>query len=422
MISVCAARVALRNITRLWKVQTRTVREVLDIIVRKQKLQSESCKDKLVESHERAQITRVIGEYLNCAKLVTTCTNWEVHEAIRVRVFGNGKCHLSLLQNYGVPTRTLSYCLKNVSKQLHLTKLKEMQRKMKNRDARREEVKDAIRDLLHRKKTCKAHHSHQGRGGTHGCQSRVGRRAWFSHLSQGAGTSNNILCELHSEKHQRSDKFKRKFSDLEPGTKEPKMKSKRGDIKVAGLSHKRAKQSGPRLAWLMIHKICQMRRDARTRERAQQEAIEKPKCLDLLASVINKLNVATPGNSTMATTTVPPQVPDPPVPAAVRKNYLPRRGKKTLQEVTTAPKDLPELRPRPAPLRRGTAKKLVSIPRANGAGSPAPGSTACPKHLEICTFSVHGSFFNPCGWPIRSSSNCCAQRGGADCWLSLRRP
>ena len=37
-------------------------------------------------------------------------------------------------------------------------------------------------------------------------------------------------------------------------------------IKILGLSHKRAKQSDPRLAWFMFHKICQMYSDINNKE------------------------------------------------------------------------------------------------------------------------------------------------------------
>ena len=72
VINVYSGRVALRNVTQLCKVPTRAVREVLDVVRQKQKMLVESCKDELVESVERAQITRLIGNYLNCAKLAST--------------------------------------------------------------------------------------------------------------------------------------------------------------------------------------------------------------------------------------------------------------------------------------------------------------------------------------------------------------
>ena len=46
-----------------------------------------------------------------------------------------------------------------------------------------------------------------------------------------------------------------------------------GEIKVCGLSHKRAKQGCPRLAWIMFHKICGMLRCIQQNERSHNTRI-----------------------------------------------------------------------------------------------------------------------------------------------------
>ena len=91
VISVYSGRVALRNITQLCKVPTRAVREPVDVIHQKESMLVESCKDELVESVERAQITRLIGNYLDCAKLALTYMDWELHHAIHVCFFETGR-------------------------------------------------------------------------------------------------------------------------------------------------------------------------------------------------------------------------------------------------------------------------------------------------------------------------------------------
>ena len=90
VIIVYPERVALRNPTQICKVPNRSVRELLDFLHQKQKFLVESCKDELVESHERAQITRLIGEYLNCLELAHTYTDWELQCTIYAR-FWDGK-------------------------------------------------------------------------------------------------------------------------------------------------------------------------------------------------------------------------------------------------------------------------------------------------------------------------------------------
>lgn len=57
-----------------------------------------------------------------------------------------------------------------------------------------------------------------------------------------------------------------------------KQHSKTGEIKVAGLGNKRAKQSDPRLAWVIFHIICTMYRDEKkARGRFYQVATEQYK-------------------------------------------------------------------------------------------------------------------------------------------------
>ena len=172
---------------------------------------------------------------------------------------------------------------------------------------------------------------------------------------------NNLLRNLCSANNQRpdmQDKLKKQYARrmvrrvnmLEPGMEGQKKHSKTGEIKVAGLSHKRAKQSNPSLAWIMFHKICRMCRDVRTIEEQHREAIAKKQTgLDLLSSVVEQLNAATP------TPPVPPQAPVPPLQAPVPPPQAPVRTKceitdkdtkKTLQELMKIPKKLQDPQPR----------------------------------------------------------------------------
>ena len=66
------------------------------------------------------------------------------------------------------------------------------------------------------------------------------------------------LCSANNQRPDMQDKSKKQYARrvvrrvnmLEPGMEGQKKHSKTGEIKVAGLSHKRAKQSNPRLAWI----------------------------------------------------------------------------------------------------------------------------------------------------------------------------
>ena len=52
-------------------------------------------------------------------------------------------------------------------------------------------------------------------------------------------------------------------NNIEDGHDNQRKKSRTGLVKVSSISNNRARQSDPRLAWLMFHKISQMYRDIR---------------------------------------------------------------------------------------------------------------------------------------------------------------
>jgi len=52
-----------------------------------------------------------------------------------------------------------------------------------------------------------------------------------------------------------------------------KRKTSTGEIKVAGLSNKRAKQSDPRLAWMMFHSQCEMNHSIKKKQDAYFDKI-----------------------------------------------------------------------------------------------------------------------------------------------------
>eukprot|EP00545_Synedropsis_sp_CCMP1620_P002775 CAMPEP_0119009844 /NCGR_PEP_ID=MMETSP1176-20130426/4633_1 /TAXON_ID=265551 /ORGANISM="Synedropsis recta cf, Strain CCMP1620" /LENGTH=491 /DNA_ID=CAMNT_0006962423 /DNA_START=277 /DNA_END=1750 /DNA_ORIENTATION=+ len=88
-----------------------------------------------------------------------------------------------------------------------------------------------------------------------------------------------------------------------------KRHSKTGEIKVAGLSNKRAKQSDPRLAWAMFHSICAMYRDAKkSRDQFFRDATEQYKDAvedDILGPKAVRPNIPETASETTANTATP---------------------------------------------------------------------------------------------------------------------
>jgi hypothetical protein len=133
----------------------------------------------------------------------------------------------------------------------------------------------------------------------------------------------------------------RRVNKNEPGTKGQKV-TKTGEIKVAGLSNRRAKQSDPRLSWIMFHRICSMYRAAK-KKRMQQ--------MDLMTSSFRE-NVE---DEILGPKSVRPQLPDNPDESAlaVVTPYKRKREEVTrdyaelsVQELTKVPPDLEDIQPR----------------------------------------------------------------------------
>ena len=60
--------------------------------------------------------------------------------------------------------------------------------------------------------------------------------------------------------------FIKRVNNIEDGQNNQRKKSRTGLVKVSIISNNRTRQSDPRLAWLMFHKISQMYRDIREQE------------------------------------------------------------------------------------------------------------------------------------------------------------
>ena len=332
------------------------MREILDIIKHKQRSQVEHHKDELIESHTRAQITRLIGNSLNCSSLAATYTTWELEQTMMARFFDAGKSHSVLLHHYGVPERTLRQWVKKVLDKLGCKTLREVQCKIRDRGVRREDVKNEIRTVIENKKCGRPTQLTRDEEALMVAKAELEGVHGFPVAHKELGHRlNDLIMELGVRKTDIGDKSKLQLAKrvisrincLEPISGEQVKWSRTGEIKVSGLSHKRAKQSDPRLAWLMFRKICEMCRDVRTRERKQREELTKPIGLDLLSSVVDQLNDATPP--------VPPQVPAPDVPPQVPAPFLRKKykisneeAKKSLEELTIVPDDITHLQPRPS--------------------------------------------------------------------------
>ena len=262
-----------------------------------------------------------------------------------------------------MPKKTLRRWLKKLPKQLGIETLQEVQGKVQSREVRRDAVTDTTHSLAQGKKCGRptlltrddealliAKSEIKGAHSFPVCRLELGQRLHEVVMSLGSRT--------HETKKESKLKYEKRVlkrvHELEPERENQQKRNKTGTMKVAGLSHKRAKQSDPRLAWLMFHKICNMCRNGMKDERKHSEAIANQTGLDLLSTVVEQLNEATPTGTAPVPPQVPvplPQVPDPHHPAKhprIKYKITKEEAKKTLQTLTAIPDDLTHLQPRPS--------------------------------------------------------------------------
>ena len=108
-----------------------------------------------------------------------------------------------------------------------------------------------------------------------------------------------------------------------------------GEIKVCGLSHKRAKQGCPRLAWIMFHKICGMLRCIQQNERSHNTRI-------ICASQ------TTPQEQQDMCTITTLAIYKPPQTIRVKQTITREDAVRNVEQLMTIPLDLDQIQPRPS--------------------------------------------------------------------------
>ena len=137
----------------------------------------------------------------------------------------------------------------------------------------------------------------------------------------------------------------RRVNAREPGMQGQTKTSLTGEIRVSGLSNSRAKQSDPRLAWVMFHSICKMFREGKQRvdlyyARLLQGFSEQVED-DYLGPKILRTPAASPDVAQRSAITPSPVVKQ-------RKiEWTEIDAAKSLEELRTVPTDLEDIRPRP---------------------------------------------------------------------------
>ena len=254
VLHVYSGRIKLRNVAQLCKVPSRAVRQLLHVIGQVQKDREDNDKAVFVESTEKMEITRLIGEHIGSRKLKHRYTTWELVEGL-MKYFTGALTQVAVTARYGVPKRTLTRWSTKALNVMGVKLLKDARAKLCNGEVSRERLKEIFCGL--------------------GCSLKQGRptlltrdeEALFVAKAELEGAHgfpvtrrelghrlNNVVCLLNpgsnildKSKKQYARRVIRRVNEVEPGSKNNKRKSKTGEVKASALSHKRAKQSDPRL-------------------------------------------------------------------------------------------------------------------------------------------------------------------------------
>ena len=146
VLHVYSGRIKLRNVAQLCKVPSRAVRELLDVIGQVQKDREENDKAVLVESTEKMEITRLIGEHIGSPKLKNKYTKWELIEGL-IKYFTGALTQVAVTKRYGVPKRTLTRWSTKALNILGVKLLKDARMKICTGEVSRERLKGIFSSL-----------------------------------------------------------------------------------------------------------------------------------------------------------------------------------------------------------------------------------------------------------------------------------
>ena len=141
VLHVYSGRIKLRNVAQLCKVPSRAVRQLLHVIGQVQKDREDNDKAVFVESTEKMEITRLIGEHIGSRKLKHRYTTWELVEGL-MKYFTGALTQVAVTARYGVPKRTLTRWSTKALNIMGVKLLKDARAKLCNGEVSRERLKE----------------------------------------------------------------------------------------------------------------------------------------------------------------------------------------------------------------------------------------------------------------------------------------
>lgn len=347
-----------------YNVPSRALRTALDDLAAINKIREDSDQLPLVESNERKQIYRWASKYTG-AKLLEreSFTIIELRECL-YNVISCKLSNIEAMEEYGVTKTTFYRYLKQILSILQIDSLKKAKNLYKLKQLSSTRVRSVLSNMEFKQKgftpkllpdeetlviataemKCYASKPQQTK--------RLA--AHVNSLLQAINTTDDINLRTDIKPRSKLQYVRRMMKRVmrrEPDSESTnngrkKKKTQTGEVKVAGLSHQRAKQVDPRLSWYMFHAICEMYRDAQKKQKEELKSMldESGVTEEIETDVFGPKEVRTNECSSLMTT------------ESLVVTHKPKQrerivttsdeAKKSMQELTVVPKDLEEIQPR----------------------------------------------------------------------------
>ena len=285
IVAVHLQQVLLVNVPAKFSVPTRQVRLAILDLDALNAIRIESKQAALIEDDNQCQVFRWATKYAK-ARMPTDGSNhteWELHKCILSDIKGQMKLK-DAMEEFGITKATYKKYTDKVVDLLGFKTLKGVRLSYRESKLSIVKIQGALGKVPKSKPGRKPFLSSDEEALLVATAEMKGAASQPVFRKQLASQLNEILDRLPSQPRAQiaggvtyksglsyARSVIRRVNKNEPGVKGQKV-SKTGEIKVAGLSNRRAKQSDPRLSWIMFHRICSMYRAAK-QKRAQQMAL-----------------------------------------------------------------------------------------------------------------------------------------------------
>ena len=350
IMSVKTKQMSPRNASLKHGVSTRNIQTALNAL----KQYEDNRGAPLVESSNSRQLYRWASDYarVNKNKNKLAYTEEELSQAVFNLLSGDAKTSKDATRDLGIPRRSLHRSVASTLLILQLPSFKVCQKMVKQKKISREKIRTVVDN---RNKTVMGRPTHLNRDeealvvavaeikGAHSLPQT--RKLLAENLHKLLQTMGKRTDEVdHKTKQAYARSVIQRVNKREPEKVGQKKRSAAGEVKVRGLSNKRAKQSDPRLQWIMFHKMVLMYRHVIDEEMKNADKLIQSRC------VTNDDEDPPPpaqdvANSLLLLATASSASPKKKQ-MRCKQEITKEEASKTLEELMVIPKDLAEIQPR----------------------------------------------------------------------------